>query len=172
MREALAEATLALAEGEVPVGCVFVHDDVIIARGHNRTNLCANALEHAELVALRSWEREDSGAASEYTLPQGTQLYVTVEPCLMCGAALLYRRVSTVFYGCSNPHFGGNGSILNLHCDGQLSAAAAVYSSFGGFLKAEAVALLQDFYKQENPAAPEDKRCRKEQHDATTTVAH
>lgn len=180
MQLALAEARAALAASEVPVGCVFVdRSGAVVARGHNRTNERKNALEHAELVALAerdasmldmaaemaSGERDDAAAAARddaiLSLADVT-LYVTVEPCLMCGAALLYRRVRRVFYGCANPHFGGNGSVLSLHDDGAMQPDGRRYPSEGGHRAAEAVALLQDFYKQENPSAPEDKRCRKE----------
>jgi tRNA-specific adenosine deaminase 2 len=156
MQEALKEARQALASGEVPVGCVFVRDNVIIARGHNRTNARLNALEHAELVALAARPPQDSA----YSL-EGVHLYVTVEPCIMCGAALLYRQVDRVFFGCANPRFGGNGSILALNSDRAMEDRA--YDSFGGHRAEEAVALLQNFYAQENPGAPEDKRCRKEE---------
>ena len=126
-------------------------------------------------------------------------LYVTVEPCIMCAAALLYRDVRKVFFGCRNPRFGGNGSVLALNepCHaGRPATAAAVaggdddavegddddtekkegggaggccggwqfagYESEGGHRQDEAVALLQTFYGQENSAAPEHKRRRKE----------
>ena len=177
MVEALAEAKAALDEGEVPVGCVFVLGDDIVARGHNLTNAGLNALEHAELVALSKFDAEvRTGArppptassaadappcAETGTIPlDAVTLYVSVEPCLMCGAALLYRRIGRVFYGCANPHFGGNGSILPLNSDGAMGGAT--YPSIGGCRRDDAVALLQAFYKQENPSAPEDKRARKE----------
>ena len=170
MLAALAEAKAALDAGEVPVGCVFVRGSEIIARGHNLTNAGLNALEHAELVALAAHDAEVRGGTrpgpagidlATATLPlDDVTLYVSVEPCLMCGAALLYRRIGRVFYGCANPHFGGNGSVLSLHADGRM--AGATYPSVGGCRAEDAVALLQAFYKQENPSAPEDKRCRKE----------
>lgn len=176
MLEALKEAAAALAAGEVPVGCVFVAPVPvpngggavmrIIGRGHNLTNARKNALEHAELVAIADMERR--GALTDLALLKHMHLYVTVEPCIMCGAALLYRGIGKVFFGCSNPRFGGNGTILSLHDDrrGELWSLQQVgYASRGGFRAREAIALLQDFYEQENPNAPPElakRRVRKE----------
>jgi tRNA-specific adenosine deaminase 2 len=156
MTAALGEAKQALMDGEVPVGCVFVQHGRIVAAGHNRTNERHNAVEHAELVALA-----DADAAGDvpYDLAE-VDLYVTVEPCIMCASALLYRGVRRVFFGCPNTHFGGNGSILAIHSDGCMSGAH--YASEGGKRAADAIALLQQFYRQENPQAPAEKRCRKE----------
>jgi tRNA-specific adenosine deaminase 2 len=152
MQAALREAERALAEGEVPVGCVFVPlqaneeayqqltssgsataeniDAWVAARGRNQTNALHHALAHAEFIAVQ--ELLDSRAASEGqvgstettapraeavgTLPNLSPyvLYVTVEPCVMCGAMLLYNEVGHVFFGCRNPRFGGNGTLLTL----------------------------------------------------------
>lgn len=106
-------------------------------------------------------------------------LYVTVEPCIMCAALLLYNRIGHVFYGCANDRFGGNGSVLALH-DRQRNALGAAtlavdgegtcgagkeglwgYPSSGMHRRVEAVSLLQSFYKRENPNAPAAKRRRK-----------
>jgi tRNA-specific adenosine deaminase 2 len=144
----------ALQSGEVAVGCVLVSsggDGVLkaVSTGHNRTNQCGNAVEHAEIVALEKLS----------VLPGDLQLYVTVEPCLMCASALLYAGVTAVFFGCANPRFGGNGSILNIH---QPATVFASYRSEGGFEAPRAIALLNNFYSQENPLAPSHKRRRKD----------
>ena len=183
MLAALAEAKAALGTGEVPVGCVFVCPTSrrIIARGHNMTNARKNALEHAELVAIAgamtaAHDEADAaisttrgGVEAESTDIRGSHLYVTVEPCIMCAAALLYRGVGKVYFGCRNPRFGGNGTVLSVHRDVIAGAGAAAnanataeqptgYESVGGFREAEAIALLQDFYEQDNPAVPEAAR--------------
>lgn len=172
MLEALKEAAAALKTGEVPVGCVFValsasksdgkeKKFVIVGRGHNLTNARKNALEHAELVAISKMEEQQQ--LDPRSSLQHMQLYVTVEPCIMCASALLYRGIGKVFFGCSNPRFGGNGTILSMHgADGQKGEMkTAGYSSFGGYRAQEAIALLQDFYEQENPNAPSDAKSGK-----------
>ena len=192
MLEALKEAKHALDTFEVPVGCVFVDPktNTIIARGHNLTNLRKNALEHAELVAIGKFEEEKSdnnnNNSNNFRI-KGSHLYVTVEPCIMCASALLYHGVGKVFFGCRNPRFGGNGTILSLHDDhvGELwsknnhddcnntssengnnnNNIKIGYESFAGFREQEAIKLLQDFYEQENPSAPQPRvkrRARKE----------
>ncbi len=184
MLAALAEARIALAASEVPVGCVFVdpRSRVIVARGHNMTNARRNALEHAELVAIEALVASRGGATAAgdvWGAVRGLDLYVTVEPCIMCAAALLYHGIGRVFFGCRNPRFGGNGTILSVHQDsgccggsGDVGASAAAapgrvgYPSFAGFRQEEAVRLLQDFYEQENPSAPQPRPKRRRRADA------
>lgn len=189
MLAALDEAKHALETFEVPVGCVFVDPstNTIIARGHNLTNERKNALEHAELVSIGKYQAErelaknTSCEAKTGNAIKGSHLYVTVEPCIMCASALLYHGVKKVFFGCRNPRFGGNGTILSIHEDhlGELwekeklnnqSVSSKLllqigYESFAGFREEEAIKLLQNFYEQENPSAPVAKvkrRTRKE----------
>jgi hypothetical protein len=88
------------------------------------------------------------------------RLYVTCEPCIMCGAALSQVGIGKVYFGCSNDKFGGCGSILNLH-EGHGDHHKG-YPIVAGLLKDEAVQLLRSFYKHENMHAPEDKRKRKD----------
>ena len=162
----------------------------IVARGHNLTNSRSNALEHAEFVAFDDFDKAAEEALREASSsPGGTDdascgpyhvLYVTVEPCIMCAAMLRLRGdVSAVYFGCSNPRFGGNGGVLSLHTsrprrasDDPTDTAAAAdmaqrshtadgircYVSQGGFMAVDAVQLLKDFYEQENPLAPDPKR--------------
>lgn len=186
MREALAEARAALAAGEVPVGCVVVpaaascaanatggSDEsaaaarrLIAARGHNATNRERHALAHAEFVAVEALRRqaavegEEEGDEHPPASLAGYVLYVAVEPCIMCAAMLRYNRIQKVFFGCGNPRFGGNGTVLSVHAAGPTRAPA--YESRGGYRADEAVALLQEFYAGENIRAPEHKRRRKE----------
>ena len=104
--------------GEVPVGCILVYKDQIIGKGRNRVNETRNATRHAEMVAIdqvKHWcQKKDvmlKNVSAECTL------YVTVEPCIMCSAALRILGISKVVYGCANERFGGCGSILNIHSD-------------------------------------------------------
>lgn len=137
---AFEQARLALELGEVPVGCVFVKDDAVIALAHNLTTQRSDATQHCEIVA------------SADTDVSGCDLYVTVEPCIMCAEALRLLRVRCVWFGCSNSRFGGNGSILSLHENS--------YPSSGGYRADEAISLLKEFYARGNAKAPPHKRHR------------
>ena len=145
---AFAEAELALKEGEVPVGCVFVRNSEVVASGRNAVNRTKNATRHAEFECI------DQVVGQEFN---DIDVYVNVEPCIMCAAALHKVKVRSVFYGCHNPRFGGCGTVLNVEqLLASVSESGIHYS--GGHRAEEAVDLLKNFYKGENPNAPEDKR--------------
>lgn len=116
MTEALAEAVLAEANGEVPIGAVVVLNDLIIGRGHNRPISQNDPTAHAEMIALRDAAR----TLNNYRLP-GSTLYVTVEPCLMCMGALLQARVSRLVFGCYDSKAGAAGSLYNVANDPRLN---------------------------------------------------
>jgi tRNA(adenine34) deaminase len=101
MREALAQAALADATGEVPVGAVVVQDGQVIGRGYNRPISATDPTAHAEIEALRAAAR----TVGNYRLT-GVRLYVTVEPCLMCVGAIVHARVGTLIYGTPEPKAG------------------------------------------------------------------
>ena len=101
MREALAQAALAEAAGEVPIGAVVVADGEVIGRGFNRPIGSNDPTAHAEILALR----EAAQSLGNYRLT-GVRLYVTVEPCLMCVGAIVHARVGTLIYGVSEPKAG------------------------------------------------------------------
>jgi len=109
MKEALRQAAKAAAIGEVPIGCVIVHDGKIIGRGYNRRNTDKSTLAHAEITAIR----KASKALDDWRLEECT-LYVTLEPCQMCSGAIVQARIPRVVMGCRNPKAGCAGSILNL----------------------------------------------------------
>ncbi len=109
MREAIRQAKKAEALGEVPIGCVIVYEDKIIARGYNRRNTDKNTLSHAELNAIRRASKK----LGDWRL-EGCTLYVTLEPCQMCAGAIVQARVDRVVIGSMNPKAGCAGSILNL----------------------------------------------------------
>lgn len=109
MREALAEAALAEAEGEMPVGCVIARQGAIIARGHNLRETTGDPTAHAEIVALRraaqavgSWRLEDCTLA------------VTLEPCPMCAGAIVQSRVGRLVFGADDPACGCAGSVYRI----------------------------------------------------------
>ena len=109
MRQALAEAKLAAAAGEMPVGCVIVREGEIIARAHNECLMRGDATAHAELLAIR----RASAAAGDWRLNACT-LYVTLEPCPMCAGALVQARVGRLIYGAANPAQGCAGSLYRI----------------------------------------------------------
>ena len=143
MRLALAEAANALAFNEVPVGAVLLTNGEVIAQGYNRVITDSDPSAHAEIMALRAAGK----AQSNYRLP-ATTLYVTLEPCPMCIAALFHARVERVVFGASDAKTGACGG----HVD--LSALAINHHTRieGGVLAAECAAPLQAFFKARREA--------------------
>ncbi|KAF1947930.1 cytidine deaminase-like protein [Clathrospora elynae] len=150
MREAIAMAELALKTDETPVGCVFVKYGEIIGRGMNETNRTLNGTRHAEFVAI-------AGILSKNPIRilNETDLYVTVEPCVMCASMLRQYGIRAVYFGCWNERFGGTGGVLNIHSDPSVDKP---YPVTGGIFREEAIMLLRKFYVQENEKAPEPKQ--------------
>jgi tRNA(adenine34) deaminase len=109
MRCALDLAARAAESGEVPVGAVVVKDGAIIGRGSNRPITTADPTAHAEIVALR----EAAAAEDNYRLT-GCELYVTLEPCVMCVGAMIHARIARIVYGARDPKTGACGSIVDL----------------------------------------------------------
>ncbi|ODN05192.1 tRNA-specific adenosine deaminase 2 [Orchesella cincta] len=147
----LAEEALSL--GEVPVGCVFVFEQEFIGRGRNQVNELKNATRHAELVALEqvmtTWGTQQGlSLESLKGILEKCQLYVTVEPCIMCAAALEQLRIPVIVYGAANERFGGCGSVLDVFSAGQGTFRPKVV---GGVRGGDAVELLKRFYEGENP---------------------
>ena len=109
MKEAIKQAKKAEAIGDVPIGCVIVHDGKVIARGYNKRNKDKTVLAHAELLAMKKackklgdWGLEDC------------RMYITLEPCQMCAGAIVQARIPKVVIGSMNPKAGCAGSVLNL----------------------------------------------------------
>lgn len=157
MRAALDQAELALTNGEVPVGCVFVSDeDEIVTEGYNLTNETRNGTKHAELVAM---DKLIFCKACDPHILQKCTLYVTCEPCIMCAAAIAKVGIKKVVFGCHNDRFGGNGSILSIHNRPDYNDRP--YQVVSGVMKEEAIGVFQRFYESENRRAPEGKRRKK-----------
>lgn len=146
MQQAINVAEEALKGGETPVACVLVYDGKVVARGMNDTNRSLNGTRHAEFLAISQFLEQYSADRL-----RETDLYVTVEPCIMCASALRQYGIRTVYYGCGNDRFGGNGSVLSIHSDSSLDPG---YPSYGGVYRKEAIMLLRRFYIQENENAP------------------
>ncbi|KAJ5580124.1 APOBEC/CMP deaminase zinc-binding [Penicillium hispanicum] len=146
MKQALLMGERALQYGETPVGCVLVHNGQIVGYGMNDTSRSMNGTRHAEFLAIAEMLQTYPRSAL-----QATDLYVTVEPCLMCASALKQYRIRSVYFGCANDRFGGTGGVLSLHSDPSLDPT---YLAHGGLFRKEAIMLLRRFYIQENEKAP------------------
>ena len=140
MKEALRQAKKAASLGEVPIGCVIVQGDKIIARGYNRRKTDKNTLSHAELVAIR----RASKVLGDWRL-EGCRMYVTLEPCQMCSGALVQSRIDEVIIGCDNPKAGCAGSILNLLEEPRFNHQVKITR---GVLEKEASDMLTTFFRE------------------------
>jgi tRNA(adenine34) deaminase len=109
MEEAIRQAERAAEAGEVPVGAIIVLQGKIIARAHNQVETLHDATAHAEMIALT----QASEAMGDWRL-EGTELYVTMEPCPMCAGALVLSRVGKIIYGAADPVAGACGSVFNI----------------------------------------------------------
>lgn len=109
MSEALKEAQLASLEDEVPIGCVIVKDDQIIARAHNQRETTNNPLGHAETLAIK----KASEVLNDWQLVD-CDLYVTIEPCIMCAGAIIQSRIRKVIYGAPDFKGGAFGSSIDI----------------------------------------------------------
>lgn len=138
MQEALQLAREAALQGEVPVGALVVSAGKVVGRGYNQPIGRADPTAHAEVLALR----EAGRTLGDYRLG-GCTLYVTLEPCPMCAAALVHARVARVVFGAWDPRQGACGSAFNL-----LSAPAMNHrvDGFGGVLSTESGELLREFF--------------------------
>lgn len=141
MRQALKEAYKAFEKEEVPVGAVLVHQDRIIARGHNQVELLQDATAHAEMVCLSA----GAEALGNWRLLE-TTLYCTLEPCCMCAGALLSARVTRLVWGAPDLRMGAHGSWIDLfahrHPMHTLSITPRV-------LEAESAELMRTFFQKQ-----------------------
>lgn len=140
MRQCLSLAAQAQQRGEVPVGALLVLGERVIATGSNRPIAACDPTAHAEIEALRAGGQ----AQGSYRLPD-TTLYVTLEPCAMCAAAIVHARVRRVVFGAWDPRAGAAGSIVDIFRLPELNHRVDV---FGGVLSEECGALLQQFFAQ------------------------
>lgn len=138
MRAALALAHQAQAAGEVPVGAVVVLDGVIIGRGFNAPISRHDPTAHAEMMALRSAAQH----LGNYRLV-GCELFVTLEPCLMCSGAIMHARIARLAYGASDPKTGACGSVVDAFAELRLNHHTEV---IGGVLAGECGAMLSEFF--------------------------
>ena len=140
MKAAITQARKAYAIDEVPIGCVIVQNDKIIARGYNRRNIDKNTLAHAELSAIRKASKK----TGDWRLEDCT-MYVTLEPCQMCAGAIIQARIPKVVVGAMNKKAGCAGSVLNLFQIPQFNHQVIFEN---GILEEECSEMLSDFFKQ------------------------
>ena len=143
MRLALAQADLARAAGEVPVGAVVVQDGAVVGSGFNHPIGASDPTAHAEILALRNAAR----ARDNYRLT-GATLYATVEPCLMCVGAIVHARVAAVVYGVADPKGGAVRSLL----DPNALPLNHRFDAVEGVLAGECRQLLQEFFRSRREA--------------------
>ena len=139
MLEALKEAELAALEDEVPIGCVIVKDGNIIARGHNQRDKTNNPLGHAEILAIK----KASEVLNDWQLVD-CELYVTIEPCIMCGGALIQSRIKKVIFGAPDLKGGAFGSSINILDASNINHRPEVIS---GVLEEKCSKIIKDYFK-------------------------
>ena len=150
MQLALEQARHAWDLGEVPVGAVVVKDGEVIAVGYNQPIGRHDPTAHAEVMALRAAAEK----LGNYRLP-GCELYVTLEPCVMCSGAMLHARLARVVYGAGDPKTGACGSVLNLFEQPALNHQTAIE---GGVLADECGAFLRRFFAERRRAQAEARK--------------
>lgn len=145
MQQAISQARNAWALGEVPVGAVVVRDGEVIATGFNQPIGTHDPTAHAEIMALRA----AATILGNYRLP-GCELFVTLEPCVMCSGAMMHARLARVVFGASDPKTGACGSVVNLFEQDKLNHHTEV---IGGVLADECGMLLKEFFAERRRAA-------------------
>ncbi|MDO4479323.1 MAG: tRNA adenosine(34) deaminase TadA [Lachnospiraceae bacterium] len=139
MKAAIAQAKKAYALGDVPIGCVIVHEDKIIARGYNRRNADKNPLAHAEIIAIKKASKK----MGDWRIEDCT-IYITLEPCPMCAGAIVQARIPRAVVGCMNPKAGCAGSVVNLL---QMTGLNHRVDTTIGVLEEDCSRLMKDFFK-------------------------
>ena len=138
MKAAIAQAKKAYKLGEVPIGCIIVYQDKIIARGYNRRNTDKTTLAHAVITAIK----KASKVMGDWRLEE-CKLYVTLEPCQMCAGAIVQARIPEVIFGSSNPKAGCAGSVLDILSNPEFNHQVQVKKSV---LNDECSELLKHFF--------------------------
>lgn len=142
MQEALKEAKKAVQKNEVPVGCVIVYNDEIIARSHNTRHKEKSVFDHAEILAIKKASKKLNAWILEDTI-----IYITLEPCLMCAGAILQSRIKKVVFAANEPKHGACGSVINVfdkdlyHFNHQVEVVPHI-------LEEESKQLLKSFFQE------------------------
>lgn len=138
MYAALQEADTALSKEEVPIGAVVVYNNRVIGRGYNQTETLNDPTAHAEMLAITAATNH-----LQSKILEECDLYVTVEPCVMCAGAVLLSRIRNLYFGAFEPKFGACGSLYNIPSDEKYNHKLKVYS---GIYADESKNLLQEFF--------------------------
>ena len=152
MKMAIAQAKKAWKIDEVPIGCVIVFQDKVIARGYNRRNTDKNTLSHAELNAIRKASRK----LGDWRLDD-CEMYITLEPCQMCSGAIVQSRIKKVYIGCMNPKAGCAGSVLNLLQVEKFNHKVIIEN---GILGEECSNMLKSFFRELREKKREEKEVK------------
>ena len=155
MKAALQQAKKAYQIGEVPIGCVIVYQDRIIARGYNRRNTDKNTLSHAEMTAINRASKK----MGDWRL-EGCTMYVTLEPCQMCAGAAVQSRIDKVVIGSMSPKAGCAGSVLNILQMEEFNHQVEIVS---GVLEEECGKILSDFFVDLRIRNKEEKQLQQEE---------
>ena len=139
MQEAYKEALKAYKKNEVPIGCVIVRNDKIIAKAHNLRNTKKNSLYHAEVLAINKACKK----LKKWILDDCT-LYVTMEPCVMCAGSILQARIKKVVYGIPQNRYGCVGTLMNLFTDYEFNNSPEFEK---GIMEEEIKQLVNNFFK-------------------------
>lgn len=140
MYASLQEAEKAYDSNEIPIGAVIVHENKIIGRGFNQTEMLNDATAHAEMLAITA---ASNHLGSKFL--DECALYVTVEPCVMCSGEILLSRIKNLYFATFEPKFGACGSLFNIIESGKYNHKPAVYS---GIYSDESKELLENFFKK------------------------
>lgn len=152
MKMAIAQAKKAWKIDEVPIGCVIVFQDKVIARGYNRRNTDKNTLSHAELNAIRKASRK----LGDWRLDD-CEMYITLEPCQMCSGAIVQSRIKKVYIGCMNSKAGCAGSVLNLLQVEKFNHKVIIEN---GILEEECSNMLKSFFRELREKKREEKEVK------------
>ena len=149
MAQAIRQAKKAAAIDEVPIGCVIVHEDKIIARGYNRRNVDSSTLAHAEIMAIKKASKK----LGDWRLEECT-MYVTLEPCPMCAGAIVQARIPKVVIGAMNPKAGCAGSIIDMF---QVKQFNHQVDAEHGVLEEKCRIMMKEFFKNLRKRKKEEK---------------
>src|SRR4030067_439244 len=139
MRSALKEAGKAVEMGEVPIGAVIIHNNQVIGKGHNQVETLKDPTAHAEMIAITA----AANHIGNWRLNE-CDIYVTLEPCIMCAGAIMNARIKNLFFAEFDPKFGACGSLYNLPAENKYSHRINVFS---GLCENESRSLLQEFFR-------------------------
>ncbi len=151
MKAAFEEGLKAMEEGEVPIGAVVVKDGIIIGRGHNRVESLRDPTAHAEIIAISA----ACNTIGNWRL-NGSMLYVTLEPCMMCGGAILHSRIEKIVYSLKEPKFGSFGSVTDILEKNKFNHKVEVEET--AILKEGITSLMKKFFESKRKKSQSQKK--------------